>query len=193
MCSSVLVGRTYQQPLILQRGAASWWIFHISAGRDLTLGPPITHCDASCDGPLDACKSETFWLQWERIRLIRRKIYYWFWKMDSWTYHYCNTFMYKGGRSIQMRVRLANIESGTIKICTQKYLIRLKGPYYALFQSIDFVYGSTRIGFHTWMFQKHFIFHNFTLLQHLSSQALSQMVHFMCICSLVDFVRRLRV
>jgi len=73
VCSNVLVDRTYQQPLILQRGAASWWIFHISARRDLTLGPPITHCDASCDGPLDACKSETFWLPWEKNKVNQKE------------------------------------------------------------------------------------------------------------------------
>lgn len=73
VCSSVRVGRTNQQPLILQGGAASWWIFHISAGRDLTLGPPITHCDASCDWPLNARKSETFWLPWEQNKVNQKE------------------------------------------------------------------------------------------------------------------------
>ncbi len=72
MCKSV--DCTNQQPLILQGIAASWWIFHISAGRDLTLRPPITHCDASGDWPLNACKCKTFWLPWEQDIVIKKEV-----------------------------------------------------------------------------------------------------------------------
>lgn len=68
------LGRTYQQPLVLQRVGASWWEFDVSAGRDLTLAPPVPHRHALCGWPFNTGQGEAVRLpggKVQRSKVIR--------------------------------------------------------------------------------------------------------------------------
>ncbi len=51
------------------------------------------------------------------------------------------------------------LSHGCLFLIVESWTLTLKGSYYALLQSLDFVLGCTRTCSHAWWFEKHIIFH----------------------------------